>query len=74
MRNFIFGFLLGSLLTGSLGLAGTFYDSKGQPAAPRGSIQQQDYFRMRQQFLDLNALRRQGEEALREQRLHPCGK
>ena len=71
MRNFTIGLLLGNLLAVTLVSAGTFYDSKGQPAAPRGSIQQFDYFRQRQQFLDTNAIRRAQEESLR---LHPCGR
>ena len=71
MKNFVIGILFGSLLTGSLGLAGTFYDSKGQPSAPSGSVQQFDYFRERQQFLDLNAVRRNQEESLRN---YPCGR
>ena len=62
MRNFIVGILVGSALTGSLGLAGTFYDRGGQPVAPSGSVQQFDYFRGRQQALDLNAMRRNQEE------------
>ena len=71
MKNFVIGILLGSLLTGSLGLAGTFYDSKGNVQAPSGSVQQFDYFRQRQQFLDLNAIRRAQEEQLRH---NPCGR
>jgi hypothetical protein len=70
MRNLVLGFVLSSLLTGSLGLAGTFYDSKGQPSAPRGSIQQFDYFRQRQFFLDQSAIRKAQEESLRQQK--PC--
>ena len=62
MRNFIVGILVGSALTGSLGLAGQFYDRNGQPVAPSGSVQQFDYFRGRQQALDLNAMRRNQEE------------
>ncbi|HEV8329175.1 MAG TPA: hypothetical protein VGQ08_16995 [Nitrospiraceae bacterium] len=61
MNNLMLGVVLGSLLTGSLGLAGTFYDSKGQPNAPQGSIQQFDYFRQRQLFLDTAAQRRLAE-------------
>lgn len=68
MRNFIVGILVGSVLTGSLGLAGTFYDSKGQPNAPAGSIQQFDYFRGRQALLDIQAQRRLAEQN------HPCGR
>ena len=71
MRNFIVGILVGSALTGSLSLAGTFYDSKGQPNAPSGSIQQFDFFRSRQQFLDTAAIRRAQEEQLRQ---YPCAR
>ena len=74
MTRFTLGMILGGLLTGSIGFAAQFYDSSGQPNAPRGSIQQQDYFRARQQFLDLNAVRRNQEEVLRHERFTPCGK
>ena len=71
MNQLILGTILGSLLTGTIALAGSFYDSKGQPNAPRGSVQEFDYFRARQQFLDLNAMRRNQEEQMR---LNPCGR
>lgn len=71
MNQLILGIILGSVLTGTLALAGSFYDSKGQPAAPRGSIQQFDYYRQRQQFLDLNAIRRAQEQARGE---NPCAR
>lgn len=74
MRNFIFGLLLGTSLTGSLGFAGTFYDSKGQPHAPRGTVQQFDYFRERQLFLDTGAIRRQMERDRLEQATTPCAR
>jgi hypothetical protein len=74
MKHFVLGVLAGSFLTGTLGLAGTFYDSKGQPSAPSGSIQQFDFFRSRQQQLDIAAMRRSQEEALRQQRLAPCAR
>ena len=61
MRQFVVGLMLGLLLTGSLGLAGSMYDSKGQPAGLRGSIQSYDYFRQRQQQLDIGALRSQAD-------------
>jgi hypothetical protein len=70
MRQFIVGVILGSLFTGTLVGAITFYDSNGQPNAPAGSIQQFDYFRQRQQWLDLNAVRRNQEN----QRPNPCAK
>jgi hypothetical protein len=41
-------------LTGTAGGAGNLYDSKGNMQAPRGSTQQFDYFRQRQQWLDLH--------------------
>jgi len=72
MKTFALGIILGSLLTGTLAGAARFYDRNGQASVPSGSIQQFDYFRQRQQFLDLNAMRRNQEEALRQQRLNPC--
>ncbi len=72
MRNFILGLIVGLTLAGTLGYAGTFYDSKGQPDTPHGSIQQFDYFRQRQFFLDAGAMRRNQEEQLRHDRLNPC--
>lgn len=74
MRNFILGFLLGSLLTGGLVSAGTFYDRNGQPNAPTGSIQSFDYFRMRQQFLDIGHLRDQADHERLERATKPCAK
>jgi hypothetical protein len=78
MRQLLSGIILGSLLTGTIVGAGTFYDSKGQTSAPSGSIQQFDYFRMRQFFLDQQALRRNQESTMLEQQrktfANPCGK
>lgn len=74
MTHFILGIILGSLVTGGISLAGTVYDSNGQPAAPRGSVQQFDYFRQRQLFIDQAATRRAAEEMARQQRINPCGK
>lgn len=70
----ICGVLIGSVFTTALVGAGNFYNSHGQPAAPSGSIQQFDYFRERQQQLDVGAMRRQQEEYLRQQRVAPCGR
>jgi hypothetical protein len=61
MKQFTIGLILGSVLTGTLVSAGTFYDSKGKPNAPTGSVQQFDYFRQRQLFLDTAAQRRLAE-------------
>lgn len=71
MKHFALGLIVGSLLTGTVVGAGQFYDSKGHPNAPSGSVQQFDYFRGRQQQLDISAMRKAQEEALR---LNPCGK
>jgi hypothetical protein len=62
MKTLIGGIILGSLMTGGLVAAGTFYDSKGKPNVPSGLIQQMDYFRFRQQMIDINAMRRQVEK------------
>lgn len=72
MRNFILGILLGSSLTAGLGLAAQFYDSKGAPAAPRGSVQQYDYFRARQFFLDVEHARTQADRDRLNQATKPC--
>lgn len=74
MRNFILGVLLGSALTGSLGLAGQFYDRNGQPNVPSGSIQQFDYFRGRQALLDIAAQRRLAEQDHLRSLMNPCGR
>jgi len=71
MKHFMLGIVLGSLLTGTLVQAGRFYDNNGQPAAPSGSIQQFNYFRERQQQLDVGAMRRQMEH---DRLTNPCGK
>jgi hypothetical protein len=73
MRQFILGVLFGSVLTGTVVGAGSLYDSKGNVKAPSGSIQQFDYFRQRQMFLDINHMREQQEPAgERKLRNSPC--
>jgi len=74
MTQFILGALLGSFITVGLSVAGTFYDSNGQPAVPRGSVQQFDYFRQRQQQLDIKHMREQGDREALERKLqkNPC--
>jgi hypothetical protein len=74
MRQFILGILVGSLITGTVVGAGTFYDSKGNVKAPSGSTQQFDYFRQRQMFLDIGNLRKQMEqqELDRKHSKNPC--
>ena len=71
MNTFLLGLILGSVLTGTLVGAGTFYDAAGKPNAPYGSVQQYDYYRQRQQFLDLNAMRRNADNARAN---NPCAK
>lgn len=74
MRQFIGGIIVGAVMTASLGLAGNLYDRQGQPAAPRGSVQQFDYFRQRQQQLDVGAMRRQMEQDRVNKAANPCAK
>jgi len=71
MNTFLLGLILGSVLTGTLVGAGTFYDAAGKPNAPYGSVQQYDYYRQRQQFLDLNALRRNADN---DRANRPCAR
>jgi hypothetical protein len=72
MRQFITGIMVGSALTASLGMAGNFYNDKGQPAGPHGSVQQYDYFRQRQQWLDIGAMRQQSDRERIERQGKPC--
>ena len=74
MRHFILGILFGSLITGTVVGAGNFYDSKGNVKAPRGSQQQFDYFRQRQQQIDIGNMRKQMEQQDLDRRLgkSPC--
>lgn len=75
MKQFSIGLIVGVVLSGSVGLADNLYDRNGQPAAPRGSIQQQDYFRQRGQQLDVEALRREADRQRAERTLvKPCDK
>ena len=74
MRQFILGILFGSLVTGTVVGAGSLYDSKGNVKAPSGSQQQFDYFRQRQQQIDISNMRRQMErqELDRQRGKNPC--
>lgn len=72
MTQFMLGVIVGTLLTGSLGIAG-MYDSKGNPAGPPGSIQSFDYYRQRQQQLDVGAMRREADRQRLDRKLgKPC--
>ena len=74
MQQFVLGMLIGSLVTGTVVGAGTFYDSKGNVKAPAGSVQQFDYFRQRQMFLDTSNMRKQMEQQELDRKLgkNPC--
>ena len=74
MKPFVLGILLGSLVTGTAVLAGNLYDSKGNLNAPRGSQQQFDYFRQRQQQIDIGHMRKQMEQQELDRRVgkSPC--
>jgi hypothetical protein len=74
MRQFILGMVLGSVVTGTVVGAGSLYDSKGNVQAPRGSAQQYDYFRQRQQWLDIQNMRKQMDRSQLDQKggKKPC--
>jgi len=74
MRNFVCGVMVGLVLSGSAVLAGNLYDRQGNPAAPRGSVQQSDYYRQRGQQLDIEAMRRQMDRDRANQAAKPCAK
>jgi len=73
MQQFMLGIVFGSLLTGTVAGAGKFYDSKGNLKAPSGSQQQFDYFRQRQQQIDIGNMRKQEQQGLvRQTGRKPC--
>ena len=74
MHQFIFGILVGSMITGTVVGAGSLYDSKGNVKAPAGSTQQFDYFRQRQQQLDIGHMRKQMDQQELDRKLGktPC--
>ena len=72
MKQFILGAVVGASLMASLGLAGNLYDRSGNPAAPRGSVESFDYFRQRQQQLDVQNIRKQQLEDSRRHAGRPC--
>ena len=74
MRQFVLGILVGSLVTGTVVGAGTLYDSKGNVNAPRGSVQQFDYYRQRQQWSDIQDMRKQMDQQELDHKLgkKPC--
>jgi len=74
MKQFVLGLIVGSAFTASMGLAGQFYNSSGQPSAPRGSIESFDYFRQRQQWLDIGHMREQADRDRLNQAAKPCAR
>lgn len=57
MKNLMLGILIGSCLTAGVGVAQELYNRDGNIQAPRGSVQQYDFFRQRGAFLDLQKMR-----------------
>ncbi len=74
MKQFMLGIMFGSLVTGTVVGATNLYDSKGNVKAPSGSQQQFDYFRQRQQQIDISNMRKQMEQQDLDRRLGkgPC--
>jgi len=74
MKQLIFGILIGSAITGTLVGAGNLYDSRGNVQAPRGSTQQFDCFRQRQQQLDIQQMRNEMDKQQLDRKLGkaPC--
>lgn len=74
MRQFILGIVIGSAVTGTVVGAASFYDSNGNSKAPSESVQQYDYFRQRQQWLDLQHMREQMDRQKLDRKLgkRPC--
>lgn len=71
MKQFMFGILVGAMMMGSV-VGAASYDRQGRPSAPAGSIEQFDYFRQRQQQLDIGAMRRQMEQQRSQRGINPC--
>lgn len=74
MKQFVVGIVIGSALTGSLVWAGNLYNKDGSLNAPSGSQAQIDYFRQRQQQLDIGHMRRQADQDRLERQANPCAK
>jgi hypothetical protein len=74
MKQLVLGLIFGSLLTGTVVGAGSFYNKDGSLNTPSGSQKQFDYFRQRQQFLDIQHMRRQADQDRLRQMSDPCGK
>lgn len=77
MKQLLLGILLGIMISGAFAYAGSgspLYKKDGSLNAPRGSQQEFDYLRQRQQYLDLNAMRRQSDQDRVERLTNPCGK
>lgn len=74
MKTFFLGAMVGSILTGTLAGAGNLYDQQGNPSAPKGSVQQSDYFRQRGQQLDIQHMREQADRDRLNQAAKPCAR
>jgi hypothetical protein len=75
MKQFVLGLIFGSLLTGTVVGAGSgFYNKDGSLDAPYGSQKSYDYFRSRQQQLDIQHMRKQADQERLRQMSDPCGR
>ena len=72
MKTFALGLIIGSVLTAATGFAVELYDRHGNVQAPRGSVQEYDYFTQRQVFLDVQQQRQLQEQGRVESLLQPC--
>ena len=72
MRNLLLGIIIGSALTGTVVGAQNFYTPGGKPSAPTGSVQQYDYFRFRQQMIDINQMNQRAKDAAANRFASPC--
>lgn len=72
MKQFLLGATLGASLMAIGAQAGNLYDRQGNPAGPPGSIQSFDYYRQRQQTIDVGAMRRQMEQDRLNRTVRPC--
>lgn len=73
MKQFMLGVVVGAMVMGTA-VGALTYDRNGKPNAPSGSIEQFNYFRERQQQLDIGAMRRQADQDRLNRMTNPCGK
>lgn len=74
MKQFMLGIVVGAMMMGVVAEAGNLYKKDGSVNAPTGSQAQFDYFRQRQQQLDISHMRRQADQDRLNRMTNPCGK